>query len=83
MFGFKTLPLKDNTQGFRFDGFGTKGIYRKRALKKRYGVTSGDTFNAFHWGKRSLYVEQFKPRRALSDWALKQWAIAYKQVFQS
>lgn len=79
---FKTLPLNDNTTGFRFDGLAMKGIYRKRVIKKRWGVSKGDTFGAIHFGKRSIYVEQFRPKRKLHDWALKAWDKAYKAVFR-
>lgn len=70
---FYTLPLNDNTQGFRFHVFNQKGLYRKRSLKKRWGVSSGDTMRGFHFGKRSVYFELpwKKCQRPLSDFALK------------
>jgi len=62
------LPLNDNTNGYRFRNSFVKGIYRKRLVKKRYGITKGKTFRAFHIGKRSIYIEQFKPIRATYRW---------------
>jgi hypothetical protein len=78
---YKTLPLNDNTSGFRFDLLGFKGIYRKRILKTRWGITKGETMRAIHYGKRSVYLELSRPRRKLHDFALRHWAIAYALVF--
>lgn len=61
-------PLNDGTDGFRFNYGITSGIYRKRLIKKRKGIQKGDTFTAFHYGKRSLYIEQFRPFRFLWNW---------------
>ena len=66
-------PLNDNTSGFRFDLVGIKGLYRKRKIQRRWGVNqNGDTFVQIHFGKRSVYIEQFKPVRRLYDFALLQ-----------
>lgn len=66
-------PLNDNTSGFRFDLLGIKGLYRKRKVQRRWGVNqNGDTFVQVHLGKRSVYIEQFKPVRRLYDFALLQ-----------
>jgi hypothetical protein len=78
----KTIPLDDGTKGFRFDFVGLKGISRKRITKKRYGITKGKTFRAIHMGKRSIYIEQFKPLHKLGDWALRDIANAYQLVFK-
>ena len=80
---FHTLPLNDNTSGFRFHVFNQKGLYRKRLIKKRWGVSSGDTMKAYHFGKRSVYLELpfRKCRRPLSDFALKWYNIAGKKLF--
>ena len=67
------LPLNDNTAGFRFRNSFIKGIYRKRTIKTRYGITKGKTFRAIHFGKRSVYIEQFKPLRVTYNWVPKIW----------
>lgn len=79
---FTTKPLNDGTQGNRFDFGGFKGIYRKRLIKKRWGVSKGDTFRAFHFGKRSVYVEQIFAKRRLWDWCLRDLHNAYQLVFR-
>ena len=67
-------PLNDNTSGFRFDLIGIKGLYRKRKVQRRWSINqNGDTFVQVHFGKRSLYVEQYKPVRRLYDFALLQY----------
>jgi len=68
---YKTRPLNDGTQGFRFDVLGNKGIYRKRKnLSRKLAFQAvGDTFFALHMGKRSIYLEQTNPLRALHDFA--------------
>ena len=53
-----TKPLNDGTKGFRFNFLGNKGVYRKRKVKTRYGISQGDCMKAYHFGKRSLYIEQ-------------------------
>lgn len=50
-------PLNDNTNGFRFQYGMFKGLYRKRGLKMRFGIKRGQTMTGFHFGKRSLYIE--------------------------
>lgn len=70
---FSIRPLNDNTSGFRFDIVGIKGLYRKRKALRRWSINqNGDTFVQIHLGKRSLYIEQFKPARRLYDFALLQ-----------
>ena len=64
-----TKPLNDTTSGFRFNFFGSKGIYRKRKIEKRYGKSQGDCMTGYHFGKRSLYVEQAAPKRKLCHFA--------------
>ena len=54
-------PLNDRTQGFRFNW----GIYRKRVLFNRYGISKGACMTGYHFGKRSLYVQKSKPNRQL------------------
>ena len=70
---FKTRPLNDRTNGFRFDVMGFKGVYRKRKTQSRKLSidSSGETFIAIHMGKRSLYLEQRNPARKLYDFALR------------
>ena len=57
--------LNDNTQGFRFQVGMFKGLYRKRGFKMRLGITRGQTMTGFHFGKRSLYIENRKAERHL------------------
>ena len=66
---FATKPLNDGTKGFRFNFLGNKGIYRKRKLDKRYGKSTGDVMTGYHFGKRSLYMEQAAPKRKLCHFA--------------
>ena len=50
----KTAPLNDGTKGNRFVVLGTiSGIYRKRSIKNRLGITKGVTTIGLHLGKRS------------------------------
>lgn len=69
---YSIRPLNDGTKGFRFDVIGFKGIYRKRIRASRpFEVTTkGKTFLQAHKGKHSLYIEQAKPLKALSDFSL-------------
>lgn len=62
-------PLNDNTNGFRFNISGLQGLYRKRIAIRRFGITRGDSMTGFHFGKRSLYIEGGKYRRALHNFA--------------
>jgi len=78
---FTRKNLNDGTNGYRFDYVGFKGIYRKRIMKKRWGLTKGDTFRAIHIGKRSLYVEQIFAKRRLWDWCLRDIGNAFQLVF--
>lgn len=68
---YKTKPLNDGTNGFRFDVIGIKGLTRKRIMAKRYGIKKGETMRGFHMGKRSVYIELRKPERKLYDFALR------------
>ena len=52
--------LNDGTEGFRFKLLKVDGLYRKRSIKKRYGVSSGATTTGIHFGLRSLYIEKKK-----------------------
>jgi hypothetical protein len=54
---FATKPLNDNTQGFRFNFLGIKGLTRKRKIERRYGIINGTCMKAYHLGKRSIYFE--------------------------
>ena len=60
-----TKPLNDNTNGFRFQYGKFKGLYRSRAIKMRFGIKRGQTMTGFHFGKRSLYIENRKAGRHL------------------
>ena len=64
-----TKPTQDGCQGFRFNFLGIKGIYRKRSVINRYGKTQGDVMTGYHFGKRSLYVEQASTKRKLYHFA--------------
>lgn len=71
----KTAPLNDGTQGNRFVVLGTiKGIYRKRSVKNRLGITKGVTTIGLHLGKRSLFWEHKR--------ALRQFYRIAGQLFQ-
>ena len=52
-----TKPTQDGCKGFRFNFLGKKGIYRKRSVINRYGRTQGKVMTGYHFGKRSLYLE--------------------------
>ena len=60
-----TKPLNDGTKGFRFNFLGVKGLYRKRNKKSRgwFKYEPLGTMNAYHLGKRSLYVEHAYGRK--------------------
>ena len=60
-----TKPLNDNTHGFRFQLGMLKGLYRSRAIKMRFGIKRGQTMTGYHFGKRSLYIENRKAGRHL------------------
>lgn len=54
-----TKPLNDNTDGYRFNLLGTKGIMRKRKHKScGFKVVLGECMTAYHMGKRTIYVER-------------------------
>ena len=56
---FATKPLFDRTEGFRFNVFGFKGLYRKRKYKVRpLSFVTGPCTKAVHFGKRSIYVQR-------------------------
>lgn len=78
----KTLPLNDGTIGIRFDVVGIKGLKRKRIIKRRWGMSVGKTFRAIHIGKTSVYIQRFKTKRPVGDWALRNMINAYKLAFK-
>lgn len=59
-----TLPLNDDTKGFRFNYFGIKGITRKRKIKSRgwFKREQGKCMTAYHFGKRTVYFEHKRNR---------------------
>ena len=61
--------LNDNTNGYRFNIAGLRGLYRKRVSIRRFVIKRGDSMTGFHFGKRSLYSEGGKYRRALHNLA--------------
>ena len=61
----KTAALNDGTNGKRF----AWGLYRKRAVKSRWGVSTGPTMTGFHMGRRSLYVEHRAATKRLHHFA--------------
>lgn len=65
----RITSLNDNTNGFRFNIAGLQGLYRKRIAIRRFGIKRGDSMTGFHFGKRSLYIEGGKQRRALHNFA--------------
>jgi hypothetical protein len=68
---FATKPLNDGTKGFRFNFFGYKGLYRKRKAVSRgwFKYQPLDNMNAYHFGKRTLYVEHAYSRKKLFHFA--------------
>ena len=53
-----TKPLNDDTQGFRFNFFGFKGLTRKRKIKSNgFRIKSLKSMTALHLGKRTIYIE--------------------------
>ena len=61
----KAAPLNDGTEGKRF----AWGLYRKRAVKSRWGVSAGPTMTGVHVGRRSLYIERKAAVRHLHNFA--------------
>ena len=61
--------LNDGTMGFRFNIAGVQGLYRKRIAIRRWGISRGDSMTAYHFGKRSLYVDGGMRRRFLHNLA--------------
>jgi hypothetical protein len=64
-----TKPTQDGCKGFRFNFLGKKGIYRKRSVINRYGRTQGKVMTGYHFGKRSLYLENTAAYRKLYHFA--------------
>lgn len=64
-----TKPIQDGCKGFRFNFLGKKGIYRKRSVINRYGRTQGKVMTGYHFGKRSLYLENAEAYRKLYHFA--------------
>jgi hypothetical protein len=58
--------LNDGTYGFRFKLLKVDGLYRKRSIKKRYGLSSGATTTGIHFGLRSVYLEKKKTYKHFS-----------------
>lgn len=53
-----TKGLKDDTNGFRFNVFGVKGLVRKRKFKHNgYKIAQGKCMKAIHMGRVTLYIE--------------------------
>jgi hypothetical protein len=44
-----------------------KGIYRKRSIKKRFGLSSTSCYYQLHFGLRSLYIEKPHAKRKTSN----------------
>lgn len=61
----RITSLNDNTNGFRFNLLGIKGLTRKRQVIRRYGLTRGSSMTGLHFGKRSIYIEGGKRERNL------------------
>jgi len=54
-----TKPLNDDTNGFRFNVLGLKGLTRKRLTKSRgFKISRGLCMTALHLGKRTIYFEK-------------------------
>ena len=60
-----TKPLNDGTKGFRFNILGKKGLARLRVFKRTgwFKRTKMNTMNAYHFGKRSLYIQHAYGRK--------------------
>lgn len=53
-----TKTLADDTNGFRYNLFGIKGLVRKRKHKSNgFHITQGKCMKAIHMGKVTVYVE--------------------------
>jgi len=62
-----TKPLNDSTYGCRFNLLGIKGLTRRRKFKSRgIGLDRKGCMTAFHFFKRSIYVET-KPNRHVAN----------------
>jgi hypothetical protein len=61
----KAAPLNDGTEGKRF----AWGLYRKRAVISRWGVSTGPTMTGIHAGRRSLYIQRKSAVRYLHNFA--------------
>jgi hypothetical protein len=60
-----TKPLNDDTQGFRFNFLGFKGLTRKRKHKSNgFRFKSLKSMSALHLGKRTIYFEKKSNRNS-------------------
>lgn len=68
---FATKALNDNTKGFRFNFFGTKGLVRIRKIKSRgyFKVEKKQCMTALHLGKITVYKEHAATMRMLRHFA--------------
>jgi hypothetical protein len=65
-----TMPLNDNTRGFRFNVLGLKGLLRVRRIKRRaLRIERGDSMTALHVGKLSIYAEHKANKRRIRHFA--------------
>lgn len=59
-----TKPLNDNTKGFRFNFFGSKGLVRIRKHKSRgFKTQQGKCMDMLHLGKITVYREAGRNRK--------------------
>ena len=60
-----TKPLNDDTQGFRFNVLGLKGLTRRRKVKSRgVGIERLSSMTAYHFFKRTIYLETWANRNS-------------------
>jgi hypothetical protein len=60
----KLLSIKATSNNTtRFTLLGKQGFYRLRKIKKRYGITKGDSFNQLHIHKLTIALQRSKGRR--------------------
>ena len=70
-----TKPLNDATYGCRFNVLGLKGLTRRRKFKSRgLGVQHLTTMTAFHFFKRTVYLEKKANRHVANPRRLRHFA---------
>ena len=65
LLGIKSKDIKNGR--IMFNGLLGKGFIALRVKKKRYGITTGKCFRAYHFGLKSYYFELNNPKRYLGN----------------